>query len=183
MKIILKPSGIIWLSVLFYLSPASTGSFLAAILLHELGHIIALYLLGKRPDSMTMSITGCTIGAYGLSYREELYAAAAGPFMSMVGGLFYPRFPEFAVISLLLAGFNLLPMEGLDGGRMLSCLLALKAPQKGYPIRRISQITLISVLAVAQIFAFLFPSEKLFLVIASVFLAKALFLIVSPENL
>ncbi|MDD6024025.1 MAG: hypothetical protein PUC06_07305 [Oscillospiraceae bacterium] len=183
MKIILKPSGILWLSVLFYLSPASTASFLAAIALHELGHITALYLLGKKPDSMTISVTGCTIRAYGLSYREELCAAAAGPIMSMLGGLFYPRFPEFAVISLLLAGFNLLPMEGLDGGRILSCLLSLKAPQKGPPMGRISRITLISVLAVALFFARIFPSQKIFPVIAAVFLAKALLLIVSPESL
>lgn len=183
MKIILKPSGILWLSVLFYVSSKTAFSFFSAMVIHELGHVFALYLLGKQPEQLTISITGCTISVYGLSYQEEIISAAAGPLMSLMSGLFYQKFPDFAVISLLLGGFNLLPVEGLDGGRILSGILTLKAPRKSHLIHRITEFTVFVMLAAAVICTILFPSETIFPLMGAVFLAKALFLIVSPDSL
>ena len=183
MKIVLKPSGILWISVLFYLSPSTTLSFLAATAIHELGHIAALYLLKKRPEKLTISITGCTISAYGLSYQQELFSACAGPILSLIGGLFYPRFPEFASISLMLAAFNLLPIEGLDGGRILASLLVKFAPEQESTLSMISGITLLLILSAALVCALRFPGNRLFLLIALVFLLKAGSLIALRDEL
>jgi membrane-associated protease RseP (regulator of RpoE activity) len=60
-----------------------------------------------------------------LNYRQELAAAAAGPLSSFLLVLIFPVAPRAALYSVCLGLFNLLPIPGLDGGRMLSALLHL----------------------------------------------------------
>lgn len=100
------------------------------VLAHELGHILALRLLGQK-------ITGFALDARGLCIRYEgtctpaghILAALAGP----VGGALYALvgftdvewLRQSAGLSLLLTAFNLLPLMPLDGGRVFSQLCAL----------------------------------------------------------
>ncbi len=130
MKWSVHPSGILWLSVLFYLEPALVLPFLLAAGLHELGHALALRAMGRPPLSVTLSFSGAKMEVGSLSYRQELWAAAAGPGMSLLVALLWPVLPALGLYSLLLGCFNLLPIPGLDGGRILRCALLLRCREE-----------------------------------------------------
>lgn len=129
-KCSVHPSLILWLSVLYYLSGAVVVPFLAAAALHELGHTLALYALDKPPQALRLSFAGAVMETPPLGYREELLAAAAGPGMSLPLGLLTPLWPALGLYSLGLGLFNLLPLFGLDGGRMLRCGLLMHLPER-----------------------------------------------------
>ncbi len=115
----------------------------AAILLHELGHVIAARLCGVRLGELRISLFGARLGLSGvLSYRRECFIAAAGPAVNLLSAavILLPAIRRgenlaenlaeenaaavFALASLGLAAINLLPVRSLDGGRMLHCLVA-----------------------------------------------------------
>jgi len=116
----------------------ASGEFLfitlVSVLVHELGHYIALKMLGGRITEVRLEATGAAIIYDGsrMSYMAELIAALSGPLFSFV--LAYAcarigrRHGEFwftlSGVSLVLCAFNLLPAITLDGGRVLYTLLA-----------------------------------------------------------
>ena len=122
------------------------------VLAHELGHILALRLLGLR-------VTGFALDARGLCIRYEgrcspaghIAAALAGP----LGGAVYALagltdidwLRQSAGVSLLLTAFNLLPLEPLDGGRVFASLCALTLGEvRGEQLCRAVSAVLLSLL-------------------------------------
>ena len=95
--------------------------FLAAVGFHELGHYLALCRMDRTPKAIRLSFSGAVMEMGNLSYREEFLAAAAGPAASLLLGLLSPLWPALGLYSLALGLFNLLPLCGLDGSRMLRC--------------------------------------------------------------
>ena len=128
LKLTVHPSVILWLALLFYQRAAVLLPFLLAAAVHELGHLLALRLLRHPLPSITLSFSGAVMETGLLSYRDELLAAAAGPLASLAAGSFLPLWPEFGLYSVILGLFNLLPLPGLDGGRMLRCAAMLLLP-------------------------------------------------------
>ena len=94
--------------------------FLWACVLHELGHVVLILWMGKRIESIRLGLLGAVIQTGPMSYRQEIICALAGPTVNLVCAMgFREQFPEFAIMSLFLGGFNLLPVYPLDGGRAL----------------------------------------------------------------
>lgn len=104
----------------------------AAAGLHEGGHLLALWMLGRRVDGLRLTALGLELklGGRELSYGRELAAALAGPVVSLLTAWLAARGGHFlfAGVSLALGLFNLLPVSPLDGGRAFSCLCALTLP-------------------------------------------------------
>ncbi len=104
-------------------------------LLHECGHLAAMLWFDSRPKEICLGAFGmqiCREEGIRLSYRQEMLVLLAGPAVNLTfagvflllgtvgkAGLYYP-----AAVNLLLAGFNLLPVSGTDGGEALYCALA-----------------------------------------------------------
>ncbi|MBO5976301.1 MAG: site-2 protease family protein [Oscillospiraceae bacterium] len=108
------------------------GIFALAVIsaaVHELGHYAALCAFGAKPYLLRLELTGAAMyfDETRLSYARELIAALAGPLAGLLLAFAAAFWGAHALagVSLLLSVFNLLPIGGLDGGRVLSALLSL----------------------------------------------------------
>ena len=109
---------------------------LSAALLHELGHLLVLGLLGGRVTGLRVSVFGAelTTDAARLSYPGEIAAVLAGPAVNLLCGLALAVLRAWVAAGahLSLCLFNLLPVRPLDGGRALYLLIAaLAGPAAG----------------------------------------------------
>lgn len=112
-------------------------SFLAAAF-HEISHLLVYFFFHDIPLEVEFGVFGIRItqrNAAALSYRREMAVIAAGPLMNfilaavLISGSFFcgnEKLTEAAGINLLLGLVNSLPIDPLDGGRFLFCLLADK---------------------------------------------------------
>lgn len=113
---------------------------LTAILLHETGHLFAMWTVGCAPRQIRLIPASVQIVS-GLPERKngELIVAVSGPAVNLI--LFislYINYLSFhgewmltyALIQLLTGLFNLLPVRGLDGGTVLFLLLCRKAGER-----------------------------------------------------
>ncbi len=106
---------------------------LAACGAHELGHLAAIRLLGGAVRRMRFTAVGAELELdHALGYWQEGASALAGPGVNLLLAAACcgsERWMVFTGLNLALALFNLLPVGRLDGGRALSCTLALLAGQ------------------------------------------------------
>ena len=105
---------------------------LCAAALHEIGHLTVAMII-KKNGGFKGSYFGLRISIYDfLTYREEIFIAAAGPFANFLVliALFpYMKSNEyimiFGVINLMTGLSNLLPIKSFDGNRILFSILNL----------------------------------------------------------
>ena len=131
MKIRITPGAIFMLIALVAdRSPMLPTTILAA-LFHDLGHLLAAKALRIPLRLLELDLFGARL--YPLKeipdYRAEGLLAAAGPLASLLlWGLAVPVTGAFGsclrLSTLSLALFNLMPISGFDGGRVLFSLLA-----------------------------------------------------------
>ncbi len=121
--------------------------FLFAVLLHELGHIVAILLLKGK-------LCGASFSPFGLTLRAKLpeslaaktAIALSGPAVGIICYLLVRQAEDslwlFGEISLFISIFNLLPALPLDGGKaLLFCLSAILPEEIAYTLAR--SITLV----------------------------------------
>ena len=112
--------------------------FLAGILLHEAGHLLALALLRVPVGRISLGLTGAVLDTGACTPGQEAVIAAAGPLVTGLLALigYYVNQRVFAV-NLVLLGYNLLPLYPLDGGRLLGLgLEALLGRDRGKRVSR-----------------------------------------------
>lgn len=107
-------------------------SFAAAVVIHELSHVIAAKILGIRRVSLSPKFCGAllTFDFSGAGYAVEavvhLAGSAGGIAAACISAFFFERSANcFVGISLVLSMINLLPISGLDGGAVLRALLLM----------------------------------------------------------
>lgn len=117
-----------------------TFAIVAAIALHELGHVFAAKRFGTGVSDITIMFFGGAASMYNLPREpwKEAAIAFAGPaagfllwivlpmISALSGGIFAPLLLGIADISFFLAVFNLIPAYPMDGGRILRSLLSYK---------------------------------------------------------
>ena len=123
-----------YLPVMIYLwavfAGCETAFFsLAAVAIHEAGHIFAGAAAKRKINSVTLTALGADIEYSGaVPYKTDLIIALSGPLYSIASGLIFFRFfPIFSVISVIYGVLNLIPVSCFDGGRALRCALYLFA--------------------------------------------------------
>nr|WP_319488077.1 site-2 protease family protein [uncultured Caproiciproducens sp.] len=110
---------------------AVLGILSAAI--HESGHLAVMLAFGAAPSQIKFTPFGIDIiKSTGIrSYWRDAAISVAGPGANIVAALLFQiidahYFNYFILANLVLAGFNLLPVEPLDGGQALYSLLCIK---------------------------------------------------------
>lgn len=155
---------------------------------HELGHLVMLRLCRAKLVSVEFRLFGIRIrmrDSTRLSYGQELMVALAGSganllFGALAAGLyalgFFPKqMGVTALFSLLIGGFNLLPIAALDGGTALESLLcAHLRPDKAARVVDILSFCLIVPLGVAGLLLVLKTRFNFSLVFVTVYLAALL---------
>lgn len=125
----IKFSTVVFAALFLFLDASEfTVSVLAAAAVHEAGHLIAMYLSGIHPKSITVYPFGVDITAgHSLSsYRTDIFVAAAGCAVNLLlTAVFFAVLPTFALCCAVLAILNLLPIKSLDGGRIVECVLLM----------------------------------------------------------
>ena len=129
-----KPSCLaVWLCFFVFDPSVYTLLVLAAILLHEMGHLFWLFLFSVPRVQVIFSAFGAEMNYDGcfLSHKQQMFLSLGGVTVNLLTALaclpFQNVHTEFlAVCSLCLAVLNLLPIKGLDGGRALEAFLLCK---------------------------------------------------------
>ena len=114
---------------------------LAAIIIHEAGHLLASAISKNRFKRISLQAGGLVLGGNRnfASYKSEAFIALCGPLLNILSRLLtakseLPLISLFADHSFALALINLLPIDGFDGGRLASCLLSCFLPPKACSI-------------------------------------------------
>ncbi|MBQ3481797.1 MAG: site-2 protease family protein [Oscillospiraceae bacterium] len=127
-------TGALLLGALIYctVSFSELAAILAPVIVHELGHIVALRLYGLRIRRVSADLRGLCIEYGGLCAPSgHAVSALAGPaagFAYAFAASYFARGSANEVltlsagVSLLLSLFNLLPILPLDGGRIFSII-------------------------------------------------------------
>ncbi len=106
------------------------GCFLLALIVHEAGHLLAMRIGGIPVYGFRLSAAGAVIQGGFVGYRQEIACAVMGPVGSiLLAMLSFRQIPKLAMLSVALAGVNLLPVYPLDGGRILRGILLLHVEQ------------------------------------------------------
>ncbi len=119
--------------ITFMLSLRSENVLYAVLfsLFHETGHLAAMTALGNAPQSVAFELTGINIKRIeqtGVSLTQEIIIALAGPFFNLILFLLFvliysqngsAKAFNAASVNLIFMIFNLLPVKGLDGGKVL----------------------------------------------------------------
>ena len=124
-KVSVSPTFLISVAVhLWFGLSAWLKDLLLAALLHELGHMVALWYYGVPIRDIRLTSLGAVMRVGAISCRAELVSAAAGPVVNaLLAAAFIRPFPIFGLCNLGLFLFNILPLYPLDGGRMLRAVL------------------------------------------------------------
>ena len=105
--------------------PRWVAGLLLAVLVHELGHIFAIRALGERVLAIRFSLRGAKIETGYMEPGKEALCALAGPGAGGILMFLWPVFPVLALCAGVQTLFNLLPLPGFDGARIVHSLAVL----------------------------------------------------------
>lgn len=140
------------IALFFYLDESGFGIMsIAACIIHETGHLTALYKEKRDINSLTFYGGGIKIG-YEKNLDASYFILVAGSLFNFIlFAVLYFSFQEnyelkiFAIINLIIGIFNLLPLKYFDGARITEkILLKILSLEKAlYLLKKIEIIAII----------------------------------------
>lgn len=132
MRIRIESGFYIFLAVLLLTVPLRwIIALFAAMLTHELGHYLMVYLLGGQVVGGTVGLRGARLEALPMPAEKELLAVLAGPAASLLLLSVCRVFPRVALCGLFQGVYNLIPLYPLDGGKAVRCLRVMRKEKAG----------------------------------------------------
>lgn len=169
-------------------APSNLIITIASSILHEIGHLSMMILIGERPKKIKLELVGMNIireKNLKISAKKEIGISLGGPIMNFIIIIisciilcFYENyiFMTCACINLILMVFNLLPIKSLDGGAFLYFLLSQHfETQYCRSILKITSIICISIIYIWAIYVFIVSQYNFSLIIIAIFLTISLF--------
>ena len=158
--------GLVFSALILYFSPLKqlAGVF-AAVIVHELGHLLVIMLTEKSVKELSLNGGGLCISYTGAeSVLTELLCSLSGPLFGLVYAWVMSHFAAAlnsetlafsAGASLALSFFNLLPALPLDGGRATAAALTVIMGEESARrlIRAVSIVILLSTMFAGLSFA------------------------------
>ena len=103
---------------------------LTACIIHELGHLFAMIIMGQRADKIVFYGAGIKIIKKNYnsrtSFDKEIFILISGVLLNFIVFLALApldgNFRLFGIINLIIAMFNLLPLKSFDGGKLITTL-------------------------------------------------------------
>ena len=130
-------------------------AWVIAACVHELGHIIAVSLLGNRIISIRITAGGAQIQTASTSFLNDLICTAMGPLFGFCLLFFARVIPLISLFAILQTAYNLLPLPNHDGEHIIHSVLNYILPQHA------NQITAsIRWICISLIFAVFFRVSK-----------------------
>ncbi len=114
-----------WAAALLLIPLDWLAAMAAAGAVHELGHWLAVRLLGGEVLSFRLALGGAVMESSPMAPGKALLCSLAGPLAGACLLLLYPCFPRLALCAGVQTLCNLLPVKPLDGGRMLEMVQVL----------------------------------------------------------
>ena len=123
------------IALFFYLDESGFGIMsVCACIIHESGHLSALFFEKRDFTSLTLYGGGIKIG-YKKDIDASFFLILAGSLFNMLFFVFFYfvfplnfTFKVFAVINLIIGIFNLLPLRFFDGGRLFEKIIIKLLP-------------------------------------------------------
>lgn len=162
-KIKIKFSFLLFNALIFIFRESSLIlGFYGACIIHETGHILAVYLTGGSVSSVEFSWLGIKMTAAPTSsFKSAAFVQLCGPIANILAFLILVAGGKggyFAVFSLMEGLLNLLPYKFLDGGTILEILADLSENQREFRVfTGLIRVAFSTILAVL----FIFHSDKL----------------------
>ena len=138
---------------------------LFAVIMHEIGHLFAMWVLDCTPKRIKLIPASVQITSpFTKRYKNDVIIALCGPLVNLILFLTlyfnYLAFKNqltlcYALLNLIIFSFNSLPVNGLDGGTLLKALLSKQyGPDKAaVSVKIITIVVSASVITVAVVLA------------------------------
>lgn len=116
-----------WMLAAFLLTVPARFLFgwILAVCVHEFGHFLALSICKARVLSVRFGLKGALMQTRQLTNAETLFCAAAGPVAGILLILGAKYHPVTSVCGFLQSIYNLIPVPGHDGDKLLQSLCRL----------------------------------------------------------
>ncbi|MDF2633007.1 MAG: peptidase [Caproiciproducens sp.] len=160
---------------------AQVGILAAA--LHETGHLAVMHAFKVKPSKIKFTpfgidiIKSCCINR---SYKRDVLISLAGSGANIAAALVFYLFSHsaihpFIIANLVLATFNLLPIEPLDGGQALYSMLCLKLnADRAAKMVSISSFAVLTPLAILGFLILFHSPGNYYLLIVCIYLISLL---------
>lgn len=141
-----------WVLIIFSFEEGLTAFItLISIVIHESGHLLYL-LLKKKSFRLRAKANGLRIRTVNYSYCDEIITYASGPISNIIASVafvllsipFGEFFSTLAIMNLMTAVSNLLPIRGYDGYGMIYTILK-KTEAKPLSIRLLDGISSVTI--------------------------------------
>lgn len=148
-----------------YLAFDATGTFLPLLLgitIHEISHLLFLRFFGCKILSVKLNLGAVSVvHSANTSKFKKIICLLAGPLSNLIVALLFKLYnmEEFYLINLIIALYNLLPLNGLDGGSILTTILEGILPENIIQ-KLITVLTIIIVTLFALFWIFTYEETK-----------------------
>lgn len=154
---------------------------LFAVIMHEIGHLFAMWVLECAPKRIKLIPASVQItSSFSGRYKNDIIVAVCGPAVNFVLFLtLYFNYLAFknqlvlycALLNLIIGLFNSLPVAGLDGGTVLYSVISKKSnPNKAAVIVKIITLVIAFLIIVSAVVLTLKGKLNLSLYIVGIYL-------------